>query len=114
MAHPSNPFLMPQLPRGKPSRRLSADKIARGDALRGRIYVERGAINTRRLAQWQHAVAAPGRRQQLMRLIGEVKEIVPARYGYRCVIKHVPDQAFAIDEPLYRRLGLRFDAELAL
>jgi len=37
----------------------------------------------------------------MMLLIGEVKEIVPARRGYRCVIKHVPDQAFAIDEPLY-------------
>ena len=101
--------------------RAAEHKIARGDALRGRLYVpemfsveERDAINARRLAQWQHAVAAPGRPQQLMLLIGEVKEIVPARYGYRCVIKHVPDQAFAIDEPLYRRLGRRFDAELAL
>jgi hypothetical protein len=37
----------------------------------------------------------------MMLLIGEVKEIVPARRGYSCVIKHVPDQAFAIDEPLY-------------
>ena len=101
--------------------RAAEHKIARGDALRGRLYVpepfsvdERDAINARRLAQWQHAVAAPGRPQQLMLLIGEVKEIVPARYGYRCVIKHVPDQAFALDEPLYRRLGRRFDAELAL
>ena len=101
--------------------RAAEHKIARGDALRGRLHVpemfsveERDAINTRRLAQWQHAVAAPGRPQQLMLLIGEVKEIVPARYGYRCVIKHLPDQAFAIDEPLYRRLGRRFDAELAL
>ena len=96
-------------------------KIARGDALRSRLYMpepfsveERDAINARRrLAQWQHAVAAPGRPQHLMLLIGEVKAIVPARYGYRCVIKHVPGQAFALDEPLYRRLGRRFDAELA-
>jgi len=101
--------------------RAAEHKIARGDALRGRLYVpepfsvdERDAINARRLAQWQHAVAAPGWPQHLMLLIGEVKEIVPARYGYRCVIKHVPDQGFAIDEPLYRRLGRRFDAELAL
>ena len=49
-----------------------------------------------------------------MLLIGEVKEIVPARYGYKAVIKHVPDQAFALDEQLYRRLGRRFDPELAL
>lgn len=101
--------------------RAAEHKIARGDALGGRLYVpemfaveERDAINARRLAQWQHAIAAPGRPQQLMLLIGEVKEIVPARYGYRCVIKHVPDQAFALDEPLYWRLGRRFDAELAL
>jgi hypothetical protein len=101
--------------------RAAEHKLARGDALRSRLYVpepfsvdERDAIIARRLAQWQHAVAAPGRPQHLMLLIGEVKEIVPARYGYRCVIKHVPDQAFAIDEPLYRRLGRRFDAELTL
>lgn len=96
-------------------------KIARDDALRARLYVpevfsvdERDAINGRRLAQWQHAVAAPGKPQHLMLLVGEVKEIVPARYGYKAVIKHVPDQAFAIDEQLYRRLGGRFDTELAL
>jgi hypothetical protein len=96
-------------------------KLARGDALRARLYVpepfsiaEREAINARRLAQWQHAVAGPGKAQHLMLLIGEVKEIVPARYGYKAVIKHMPDQAFAIDEQLYRRLGRRFEPELAL
>jgi hypothetical protein len=96
-------------------------KIARGDALRSRLYVpevfsveERDAINARRLAQWQHAVAVPGKPQHLMLLIGEVKEIVPARYGYKAVVKHVPDQGFAIDEQLYRRLGRRFETELTL
>jgi hypothetical protein len=96
-------------------------KLARGDSLRARLYVpepfsidERDAINARRLAQWQHAVAAPGKPQHLMLLIGEVKEIVPARYGFKAVVKHMPDQAFAIDEQLYRRLGRRFEPELAL
>ena len=96
-------------------------KLARGDALRGRLYVpepfsidERDAINARRLAQWQHAVAAPGKPQHLMLLIGEVKEIAPARYGFKAIVKHMPDQAFAIDEQLYRRLGRRFEPELAL
>jgi hypothetical protein len=44
-------------------------KLARGDSLRARLYVpepfsidERDAINARRLAQWQHAVAVPGKR----------------------------------------------------
>lgn len=96
-------------------------KIARGDALRTRLYVpesfsvdECDAINARRLAQWQHAVAAPGKPQHLMLLIGEIKEIVPARYGFKAIVKHMPDQAFAIDEQLYRRLGRRFESELAL
>lgn len=95
--------------------------LARGDALRARLYVpepfsiaERDAINSRRLAQWQHAVAVPGKPQHLMLLIGEVKEIVPARYGFKAIVKHMPDQAFAIDEQLYRRLGRRFEPELAL
>lgn len=96
-------------------------KLARGNALRARLYVpepftvdERDAINARRLAQWQRAVAAPGKPQQLMLLIGELKEIVPARYGFKAVVKHLPDQAFAIDEQLYRRLGRRFEQGLAL
>ena len=49
-----------------------------------------------------------------MLLIAEVKEIVPARYGFKAVVKHVPDQAFALDEQTYRRLGRRFGSELAL
>lgn len=96
-------------------------KLARGDALRARLYVpepfsidERDAINARRLAQWQSALPAPGKAQRLMLLICEVKEIVPARYGFKAIAKHMPDQAFAIDEQLYRRLGRRFEAELAL
>jgi hypothetical protein len=96
-------------------------KLARGDALRARLYVpepfsidERDAINARRVAQWQQAVAVPGKPQHLMMLIGEVKEIVPARYGFKAIVKHMPDQAFAIDEQLYRRLGRCFEPELAL
>ncbi len=97
------------------------NKLARGEALRSRLYIpepfsvdQRDAINARRIAQWSQAVAAAGKPQRLMLLIAEVKEIVPARYGHKAVIKHVPDQAFALDAPLYRRLGRRFEAELAL
>ena len=97
------------------------NKIARGDSLRSRLYVpevfsvdQRDAINARRMVQWSQAIAAPGKPQHLMLLIAEVKEIVPARYGFKAVVKHVPDQAFALDEQLYRRLGRRFESELAL
>jgi hypothetical protein len=101
--------------------RAAENKVARGEALRSRLYIpepfsieQRDALNARRIAHWSHAVAAPGKPQHLMLLIGEVKEIVPARYGHKAVVKHVPDQAFALDEQLYRRLGRRFDSELAL
>lgn len=96
-------------------------KIARGQALQSRLYIpevfsveRRDAINARRFAQLAHAVESAGRPQQLMLMIAEVKEIVPARYGYKAIVKHVPDQAFAVDGLLYRRLGRHFEAELAM
>jgi hypothetical protein len=57
---------------------------------------------------------AVGKPQHLMLLIAEVKEIVPERYGFNAVVKHVPDQAFAQNDQLYRRLGRRFESALAL
>lgn len=96
-------------------------KVARGDALGARLYIpevfsveQRDAINARRVAQWARTVAALGKPQDLMLLIAEVKEIVPARYGFKAVVKHVPDQAFMINEQLYRRLGRRFERDLSL
>jgi hypothetical protein len=97
------------------------NKIARGESLRSRLFIpevftvdQRDPINARRVSQWSQAVASPGKPQHLMLLIAEVKEIVPARYGFKAVMKHVPDQAFALDEQLYRQLGRRFEPALAL
>jgi hypothetical protein len=87
-------------------------KLARGDSLRPALHP--GGLLGRRSATrstpgvWrsgQQASWHPGKPQHLMLLIAEVKEIVPARYGFKAVVKHVPDQAFALDEQLYRRLG---------
>lgn len=95
--------------------------VARGDSLLHRLYLpevfsveQRDAINTRRLAQWTLALAQPGKANPLMLLIGEVKEIVPSRFGFKAVIKHVPDQAFPIDERLFRRMERHFATELEL
>lgn len=99
----------------------AAHMMAGGLALQPRLYIpepfsvdQREALNARRVAQWGPAAAVPGKPQTLMVLIGEVKEIVPARYGYKAVIKHMPDQAFGLDEALYRRLERRFEPELTL
>lgn len=97
------------------------DKVARGGSLRSRLYIpevfsveQRDAINARRISLWSQAVAVPGKQQQLMLTVAEIKEIVPARYGFKAVVKHVPGQAFALDEQIYRRLARRFERELAL
>ena len=97
------------------------NKIARGTALQSRLYIpevftveHRDEITARRVAQLMHAAGKPKGPRPLMLLIGEVKEIVPARYGFKAVVKHVPDQPFALDEQLYRRMGRRFERELSL
>lgn len=92
-----------------------------GDPLRLRLYIpepfsleRREAINERRLAEWSRAVAQPKGPSPLMLLIAEVKEIVPSRYGYKAVLKHLPDHALMLDEHLYKRLGRSFEPDLAL
>jgi hypothetical protein len=95
-------------------------KIARGRSLQDQLYIpevfsveQRDEINARRIARWSHAASHGQRSWALLLLIGEVKEIVRARFGFKAIIKHVPDQAFALDEGLYRRMSRRFEPELA-
>lgn len=101
--------------------RAAEHKVARGHPLLASLFIpetfsveQRDAINHRRLQQWAHARPTSGAPQQLMLMIAEVKEVLPARFGYKLVIKHVPDQVFVVDEPLYRRLCRCFERELAL
>lgn len=96
-------------------------KIARGRALHDRLFIpeifsveQRDHINARRLAAWAHATAASGGTRRLMLLIAELKEILPARYGCRAMLKHVPDQSLALDEKLFRRMERRFAGELSM
>jgi len=96
-------------------------KIACGRSLPDFLYIpeafsvaQRDEIAARRNAQWVHGTSSTTDRHPLMLLIGEVKEIVPARFGYVAVIKHVPDQSFALGEDLYRRMARHFEQELLL
>jgi hypothetical protein len=72
-------------------------------------------IAHRRHAQFARVMNSKGNSRQLMVCIGEVKEkMSPSRYGYRAVLKHLPDCHFMLDEQLHRRLIKRFNTELAL
>jgi hypothetical protein len=95
--------------------------VVRGQPLINRLYVpepfcvdQRDAINARRRGSWAQAAGAASGVKPLMLLIAEVKEIVPARFGCKAVVKHVPDQGFAMDDGLYRRMAKRFARELSL
>lgn len=52
--------------------------------------------------------------RRLMILVGEIKDIAPARNGFRLVIKHLPDFPLLLEETLNRRLQVRFENEIAL
>jgi hypothetical protein len=101
--------------------RAAENKFMRGHPLRASLYIpevfsveQREALQLRRAQQWARASHQEGSPQQLMLMIAEVKEITPARFGHKAVIKHIPDQAFMLDEQLYRRLGRRFASVLSL
>ena len=49
-----------------------------------------------------------------MLLIAPVKELSPARFGHKLLLKHVPDLPLRVNDDLYRRLKERFYARLAL
>lgn len=102
-------------------RQAAATARAKGDPLTERLYipepfrVERKAeIAARRLNRWQKAAARPGRVQQLMVLVAELKAIEPARYGHQMVLKHMPDAPLFLDEQLHRKLTRRFAREIDL
>lgn len=95
-------------------------KVAKGDALEKHLYIpepfiieQRDEINARRMARWRCAKQQPGRPQHLLLMVCEVKAFTPARFGHKAIVKHVPDQAFCMDEPLYRQVERRFESELA-
>ena len=52
--------------------------------------------------------------QNLMILIGIVKEISEARYDYKMVVKHCPDFHFFMNKDLHKRIYKRFQEDLEL
>ncbi|MBW8848026.1 MAG: DUF1173 family protein [Burkholderiales bacterium] len=99
----------------------AGDKIVGGRPLLDRLFLpepflveQREAIGRRRAAFWAMAGANSAGAGQLLLMIGELKEISPARCGFRAVVKQMPDQAFIVDERLYSRITRHLQPELAL
>jgi hypothetical protein len=75
---------------------------------------DKAAIEQRRVTALAPALPLRFGPRKLMILVGEVKEIAPARRGHRLIIKHMPDFPLLLDEALYHRLLIRFENEMAL
>lgn len=78
------------------------------------VLAQRDAIDARRLSHWRQAQSGPPGSSSLVLIIGELKDMGPARFGYRAFIKHLPDLPLSIDEKLLRSASRHFSAELAL
>ena len=53
-------------------------------------------------------------RDEMMVVVGEIKEIVPAHGAEKIVLRHVGDMPFVMDQDMARRFHKRFAGELAL
>jgi len=75
---------------------------------------DRESIRDRRLASWNLARESVGRGGWPLILIGELKRLSPARDHFEATIKHIPDQAFQIDDKLYRWMTNNLSGEFEL
>jgi len=75
---------------------------------------DKAAIEQRRAVALAPALPPRSGARKLMILLGEVKDILPARTGHRLIVKHMPDFPLMLDEGLHRRLQSRYENELAL
>ena len=99
----------------------SLGKVAKGAPLADSLFLpeahfshQRDEIARRREAKLAFLQKGVKGATRLMILIGEVREIGASRYGYKMLIKQLPDFPFMLAEDVHRRLVKRFDGELAL
>ena len=96
------------------------NKIAKGAPLTEQMYIpeffsvdRKDTILQNRHTQfkWLRSSTASNK---MMILIGELKEILPSRFGHKLVIKHCADLPFLINDDLHKRLLKRYFSELDL
>ena len=75
---------------------------------------DKPAIEQRRATALELAQPPKSGPRTLMILVGEVKELAPARSGHKLIIKHMPGFLWLLDDVLHWRLQSRFESELAL
>ncbi|WP_082549301.1 DUF1173 family protein [Rhizobacter sp. Root404] len=100
----------------------SSNKNVKGSPLTDVLYVPEAftvagadAIRARRKFRFdmglRRSTSGPARK---MILVGELKEVLPARIHFSAIIKHAPDMPFFMSSDLHRRTMRQFDCELSL
>ncbi|MBR8426406.1 DUF1173 domain-containing protein [Burkholderia cenocepacia] len=75
---------------------------------------ERDAELTARRIAAMAELMKPGKTRAMMIVIGEVKDIVPSRFGMKLILKHLPSFPFMMDTDLHRRFEKRFANAIGL
>ncbi|NOU12513.1 MAG: DUF1173 domain-containing protein [Methylococcaceae bacterium] len=96
------------------------DKTANRSSLSALLYIpevfeleHKDKIAQRRLTTL-HSIAESGKQIKLMLIIGEVKDITTARFGFKMVIKHLPDFPILLNKDRYHYLCKVFGSEMGL
>ena len=95
------------------------DKVARKSPLGEFLLVpENFSVDdkdeiTGRRRQFLSKLTKKGNKQPMGILIGELKAIESARFGYKMLIKHMPDTPIYLDETVFKRMNKVFSTELA-
>jgi Protein of unknown function (DUF1173) len=97
------------------------DKTAKNVSLETQLFIpetfkldQKDELTQRRLATIHSLRNGDNKHKQLMLMVGEVKEITSARFGYKMVVKHLPDFPIMLNDDIYHRLLKRFNVEIEL
>lgn len=96
--------------------RAAGGKVAKGQPLAEHMFIPQSFPDEKREAMKQAwlRTASLTPKNAMRILVGQVKQIVPTRYGYRMQINHSPDTVFSVSVDLHRRVVKRFQRELEL
>ena len=101
--------------------RAAENKVLNGQLLATVMFVpesfsvsDKAQIAARRADRLANRLMRPGQGQGKMIVIGEIKEILPARCAFNIVLKHLPDLPFSIEANVHRRMIQNFNDEVSL
>lgn len=99
----------------------AGDKFAKGQNLRSMLFIpetfnleKKDELKHHRMEIFNKIAAGDTGARKLMIMIGDVKDIEVARFGYKIIFKHLPDCPFMINEDLYKRIFKRFSNQIEI